>query len=220
MRQSVIILLASLAMLAGCEAKKPEPPPAEVPPEPTPQEIFNNELQPILSLLWGPLRGGPVYDDAQRAEAIAKLGPLKAKHSATENGRIALSNFTREIEALIREARNANRWRLVKGGCMAYAVMQPGSDRYQKLEERADLMLARPRVAIRGFFDTNGELYVFLEVTDPVTGETTNYRVREGEEFHGVLRLVRIVGRNKAAEILYIPVNDTWEVLAPGEARQ
>ncbi|HEX73477.1 MAG TPA: hypothetical protein ENN65_09205 [Candidatus Hydrogenedentes bacterium] len=219
MRQSVILLLVGLAVLVGCEAKPPEPPPVEAPPEPTPQEIFNNDLQPILTVLWGPLRGGQFYDDAQHDEAIAKLGTLKARHSATENGRIALGNFTREVETLIREARNANRWRLVKVGCRAYAVMQPGNDRYQKLEERADLMLARPRVAIRGFFETNGELYVFLDVTDPKTGETTNYKIREGEEFHSVLRLVRIVGRNQAAEILYIPVNDTWEVLAPGESR-
>lgn len=219
MRQSLILSLVVLAVLAGCTAKEPEPPPVEAPPEPTPQEIYNNELRPAVDGLWGPMRGGPTLDDAVRDEVVAKLGPLKAKHSATENGRIALSNVTRDIEALIRDARNESRWLVVKGACMAFSVMQPGDERHKKLEERADLMIARPRVTIRGFFETDGELYVFLDVRDPKSGESKSYKVREGEEFHSILRLVRIIGRNKAAEILYMPVNDTWEVKAPSESR-
>jgi hypothetical protein len=56
---------------------------------------------------------------------------------------------------------------------------------------------------------------VFFEVTDANTGKKESYKVREGEDFHEVLQLARIIGRRDAAELLYKPVNQTWTVQAP-----
>jgi len=98
---------------------------------------------------------------------------------------------------------------------MLYQVVEPGSDRFKKIEERADLMLARPDVHVRGFVQVENELYAFLEVLNLKTREVTTHKVREGEEFYDVLRLIRIVGNQQAVEILYIPANDTWTVQGP-----
>jgi len=59
---------------------------------------------------------------------------------------------------------------------------------------------------------------VFFDITDANTGKVESYKVREGEDFHEVLQLVRIIGRRDAAELLYKPVNQTWTVKAPSRS--
>ncbi len=100
--------------------------------------------------------------------------------------------------------------------------------KYARLKERAELMMARPKVDVSGFLEADkNNLYVFLTVTDPITNKTESFKVREGEEFYepidpntkqkksAILRLVRIIGDQQSVEILYIPASDTWVVPGP-----
>jgi len=127
----------------------------------------------------------------------------------------------------MKKAREAGRWRKVKVLCEVYKLIQPGSDRYAKLERDAELMLARPEVQVTGFVQTGAELYAFMEVKEPVTGVKETFKVREGEEFYRpekigsqpnnveVLRLVRIIGNQQEVEIEYKLANFLWKVPGP-----
>ncbi len=145
-------------------------------------------------------------------QAVTDLKGEKGRLTATENGRQALMMVQRDIEEWIKCARNEDRYRWVKEAIQLYKALEPGSECYASLERRADLMLARPNVSVKGFFEIDGDLYAFLSCKEAESGEVTQYRVREGEEFHEVLRLIRIIGDKQAVELLYIPANDTWVV--------
>lgn len=212
----VILVLLCGVLVVGCAEKEPEPPPApEVPPDPSPDVIFQ-ELKGAIQHLWRPFNETVGIRPADREQAVNNLRPIKAKYAHMDNGRIALSRLEREVEDLVRAGRDQEKWGVVKGGIEVYEVLRPGNERYASLSQRADLMLARPRVTVSGFFNVEGVIYAFLEVTDPnADPPVQSYRIREGEEFHGNLRLIRIIGAQKAVELLYIPANSTWEVSGP-----
>ncbi len=219
-RTLCLVLLAAVIVVGCTKEPEPQPKPENLPPpEPTPQEIYSGKLKPAVEVFWRPMKGGATLSVAEKDQAIQQLTSLKSENAAKDNGRQALSMLQKDIEELLKTARTENRWIVVKACCQAYSILQPGSDRYAKLEQRADLMLKRPSVTVRGFFQvgSGSELYAFLDVTERDTGKVTNYKVREGEEFHGVLQLVRIIGDQQSVEILYIPVNDTWIVKGVGQ---
>jgi hypothetical protein len=214
---TVLLIILSTVVMTGCAEKAPEPPPPapEEPPPPSPDQIFG-ELKAAIQVLWGPLTQQTHVSKEDREQAVNNLRPIKAKYAGIDNGKIALSRLEREVEDLIRTARDREMWGVVKGGISVYSELKPGNDRYVTLNQRADLMLARPKVTVNGFFNVEGDIYAFLEVNDPAADPPIqSYRIREGEEFHGNLRLIRIIGAQKAVELLYIPANSTWEVSGP-----
>jgi hypothetical protein len=219
-------LLVLLVLPLGECGEGAPPPPAQpqAPPEPTAQEIrgeLRNSIQPLMQAS-GPQAELP---PAVRNEAVSAFNQVRAKHSAGVNAQEAFEQFTTEVESLISTARTNEAWGAVKGGIEVYKSLSPGSDRYTNLEQRADIMLARPSVRVGGFFGTGDATEIFMEVTDPqLQRQTQTYRVREGEEFHEkpteqgprpVLRVVRIIGNNAAVEIEYMPIQDTWTVQGP-----
>jgi len=215
----LLLLLLVVLLVPGCaEPPPPEPQKPELPPEPSPEQI-RGELKNAVQVLWQPLDGGGGIGTDTRKQAVDNFRAQKGKVPSSDNGRKALSLIQRDIEELVRKGRKEERWQPVKGGIEIYKILQPGNDRYDKLEERADLMLKRPKAFLRGFFDVEGELYAFIEVEDGETKVRTRYEVREGEEFHGILRLVRIVGNQQAIEVEYLPLHTTWEVKGPRESR-
>ncbi len=220
MRQVLIFALIAAVAFTGCNAKEPEPQPKAEnapPPPPTAAELYGKELKPVLDVLKRQVDGGAPLQPLEKDAAVDKLKSAVRTLNAQENGPEALTKLKGEIEDLVKKGRDGNLWMVVKGCCQAYVALQPGSDRYMKLEQRADLMLKRPTVQVKGFFNIDSQIYAFLLVTDPGAPKPESYKVREGEEFHGVLRLVRIIGDQQSVEILYIPVNDTWVVKGPRE---
>ncbi len=221
----VCLVLLILATVTACQPAPPPPPPTPPPPpEPTPDEHAakaRTALGPLLN-------DAPLPGDAAACEAlIASFGAMKAQLSATENGRGGLAIIQREAEDNMKKMRDAQRWRKVKFLCGLYKVLQPGSDRYAKVERDAEMMMARPNVLVTGFVQTGGEIYAFMEVKDPVSGAKETFKVREGEEFYRpakigsqpnsseVLRLVRIIGNQQEVEIEYKPANFLWKVPGP-----
>lgn len=222
MRYVLIVMLIAAVAVTGCKAKEPEPAPKPEnlpPPDPTPEEYFSRELKPILDVLSRQVNGGVPLLPAEKDEAVGKVGGAKTRCSKTENGRQALVRMKGEIEDLVKKGRDGNMWLVVKGCCQVYSSLQPGSDRYVKLEQRAELMLKRPVVKVQGFFNIDGQIYAFLQVADPGAAKPESCKVREGDEFHEVLKLVRIIGDRQSVEILYMPVNDTWIVEGPRESK-
>ncbi len=221
MRPLIIPVLLALVTLVGC-APKEEPKPENAPPPPPTAEEQYAKLRGPVEPMFASV-GNPGFSNAQRSQAVEGLRTAKNQMSAemaTPQGiniPAALKRMQGDIENLIKDAKKAENWRVVKGGIEAYKIFQPADKRWDEDEKYADLILARPSVAIDGFFDLDGETYVFAEVTDANTGKKDTYKIREGEDFHEVLQLVRIIGRRDAIEILYKPVNQTWTVKSPSK---
>lgn len=222
MRKFTPLIVALLIALVGCE--EPPPPPPEAPPEPTPAEIrteLSNSIQPLRQAAGPESTLLPTVKD----EAVSAFHQVRSKHAGKENGQEALRMFASDVEQLISTARGNEAWMAAKGGIEIYKILNPGSDRYNALEQRADVMLARPTLRVSGFFGSGDATEIFVEVTDTqMDPPLKTYRVREGEEFHEkptehglrpVVRVVRIIGNNSAVEFEYIPIQDTWTVQGP-----
>ncbi len=214
----------------NCSKPAPPPPPPQEPPPPSPEQILSemrSAIQPWIDAITNNTR----LPQDQQDTIVNNLRSVKAKYSAIDNGKIAMSRIAPDIEETIRQARDKQRWALVIAGINIYDVLRPGSSasdgKYARLKERAELMLSRPRVEVTGFLQAENDLYVFLSVTDTKTNKTETFKVREGEEFYepinpqtkqkqsAKLRIVRVIGDQQSVELLYIPANDTWVVPGP-----
>lgn len=211
-----LLCMLVLVMFVGCGEEEPEEPEEPPPPPPPTASEIHQEMRSAIGVLW---RGGLSEND--REEVVQKLTQVRNQYQQEENAPEAFRRLENDITELIPQARDADRWGIVKGAAMAYKVMNPNSDRYDRLEERADMYLERPQVEVTGFMNVDGDLYTFMRVTDPVTNEVNTYRVREGEEFHetekyGItLRLLRIIGNQSAVELEYVPIQEPWVVPGP-----
>ncbi len=221
-----IISLSSL----NCSKPPPPPPPQQEPPPPSPEQI-QSELRSAIQPWMDAVNNNTGLPISQQDTIVNNLRGAKAKYSAIENGKIAISRVASDVEEYIRQARDKQRWGLVICGINIYDVLRPGASapdgKYARLKERAELMLSRPRVEVTGFLQAENDLYIFLTVTDTKTNKTETFKVREGEEFYepenpqtkqkepAKLRIVRVIGDRQSVEILYIPANDTWIVPGP-----
>lgn len=210
------ILCFTLVIVAACEREPPPPPEpvVEVPPEPTPDE-YNQQLKGLMGQLLMP--GLPAGSDESIQGILSQMQGRRMQLVATENGRGGLQLITQEVDNAIRSAKDEERWVKVKALCMVYEILQPGNGRYAKLLEQATVMMNRPQITVTGFIELDGELYVFMDLFDPKTNETKNYRRREGEEFHDVMRVVRIIGNQQSVEVEYLPARFIWTVPGPRE---
>ncbi len=214
---TVLLLALSLFAAAACERQPPPPPPEPEnapPPEPTPEE-YRAQMKGTMGQLLQP--GAPPPPDMTIQDIINQMQSRRLQLTATDNGRGALQLITTDVDEAIRGAREEEQWVKIKALCMVYAALQPGNERYNKLMEQAQIMINRPKITVTGFVELDGELYAFIDLFDPKTGQSTNYRCREGEEFHGVMRLVRIIGNQQSIEVEYLPARYVWNVPGPRE---
>jgi len=140
-----------------------------------------------------------------------------AKYKDDEKGKAALTAISHDLEEVISQARDQQRWRLVMAGIQAYEILNPGATKMNRLKERAQLWLNRPDVTVKGFFDDKekGDVYAFLHVTLHPSNEVRQVRVRKGEEFCG-LRLVDFIGKLEGVTLEYIAIpGETLRLLGP-----
>lgn len=209
----VVFVCLALILIAACKPAPPPPPPTPPPPpEPTPEE-YHQQLRGLMGNLL--MSGIQAPDDALIPDLLSQLQAKKLQLTATENGRQSLNLITRDVEESIKVAREEERWRKISALCRVYQVFQPENTRFEKAREYADLMIKRPILVVTGFMELDNELYVFIDLFDPTTGKTTAYRVREGEEFHTTMRLVKIIGNQQSIEVEYLPLNYSWECVGP-----
>lgn len=216
---AVLFLLIGLSVLmVACSKPEPPPPPPPAapppPPEPTPEQ-HHGQLKSILGTLIFP--GTPAPPDGMIQGIIDQMQSRRIQLAMTENGQAAINMMTTDVAQAIDTARDEESWTKVKALCMVYAALQPGNERYSTLMEQATIMMNKPQITVTGFVELDGELYAFMDLFDPKTGETTRYRRREGEEFHDVMRIVRIVGNQQSVEVEYLPARYIWTVPGPRE---
>ena len=106
---------------------------------------------------------------------------------------------------IAKSAAESERYKLVLACIDAIELLNMESRLLERLGARADTILARPVVRVRGFLDDHekGDTYVFLELLDRRNGTVERYEARPGDEFNN-LRLIRIIGRNKAVLLEYL----------------
>ena len=220
---ALCLVLLVLVAVTACQPAPPPPPPTPPPPPPPTPEEHAAKLRTVLGTVLADAPLGP----GDPSSIVSSFNGAKAPMTATEEGRGGLAIIQREVEDAMKKAREAGRWRKVKVLCEIYKSIQPGSDRYAKMERDAELMMAKPDVLVTGFVQTGADLYAFLEVKDPITGAKDTFKVREGEEFYRpekigsqpntaeVLRLVRIIGNQQEIEIEYKLANYLWKVPGP-----
>ena len=214
----ILLFIVLPVMFTACQKPEPEPEPEPVqeapPPEPTP-DVYQGQVKSLLGTLIIP--GTPAPDDNMIQGIISQVQSKRSQLVLTENGIQGIALVTRDVDEGIRVAKEEERWKKVKALCMIYAALQPGNERYSSLLEQATTMMNRPQITVTGFVELDGELYAFLDLFDPKTGETTSYRRREGEEFHDVMRIVRIVGNQQSVEVEYLPARFVWTIPGPRE---
>ncbi len=210
-RRRLVLSIGFLILLAaGCEAPKP-PETTEAPGPKTKEDvlaIIRPILQPIRDTVRPPAGVAPPgVSDEQREQIIAALRDAILHYGDTEHGREALRALGREIEDLAKEARDLERWRLVSICVDAYDMLKMESAAIKRLDERARMMLAQPKIEVKGFMEDKekNDYYVFMHVTDRATGSRRTVTMREGEEVDD-LRLVRIIGRNKGVRLEYLKI--------------
>lgn len=161
------------------------------------------------------LSGIQAQHDSLIPDLLNQLQSRKVQLSASENGRAALQMLSKDVEESIKVAREEERWRKIAALCRTYKVLHPENPRFDRTQEYAELMLKRPVLTVTGFMELDEEIYVFIDLFDPTDGKTTAYRVREGEEFHTNMRLVKIIGNQYSIEVEYLPLNYSWECIGP-----
>lgn len=202
----LFLLLVVCVVLAGCEKKEEAPPPPPPPPEPSADEIAA-KVRPALD----PLKSPPIADEAIKP-MLDKLTEFSKTYSTAVptklNGPDGVAKIAQEITEIIDGAKDVKRWKLVLAGISAYEAVRPSDTKWSRLKELATLQNGKPKVALRGFFTdqaSGGQIYAFLEVTDPETQVTEQWRAREGEEAHK-LRFVRIIGNQEGVTLEYLPI--------------
>ena len=209
MRHSLYIILILVVLLTGCrEMLQREEPPPEEPVGPQTKEEVLAEIRPII----GPLRstlapGGTGITEMHRDQIMSGLRTAIITHGNTDFGKEALSDLAYEIMDIAKRAADAERHRLVLLCIDAVELLSVESQLLKRLGARADVMLEKPAVRVKGFMEDveKKQTYVFLELVNRKTGAIERVEAREGDEFHN-LRLWRIVGRNRSVLFEYLTV--------------
>jgi hypothetical protein len=228
-KKCLILLLIGIACFAGCKKEPPPPPPPKdlPPPEPTPEQVaaeVRNVLGPMMALTQTDAShagfgndgkgGAGVLTDDIKNQVVAGLKQAKQTHGFKENGKQGLAIVSHELETLISEARDQERWKLVLGAIEAYDVLVPNASKMTRLKERATLHMTRPLVRLRGFFhdQQTDDIYAFLTVETRPDKVSHDVRARKGDEFFDV-RLVDIVGDKDGVLLEYLKIpGNTWKV--------
>lgn len=211
MRWSLFLAFVVLLATTGCDnslwKKAAEPAPAG----PTKAEVLAKVkpiIEPFRQLADAPAGpGSPGLANETRDQVISALRDAELQYGSTPAGQEALKDVGHDIVDIAKHARDQERWKLVEACVDAYEILNMESVSLTRLDERAKLMLARPKIEMKGFIDDKEKnaTYVFLRLTDRKTGKMKTVTQREGDEFDD-LRLVGIIGNNKAVRLEYMKI--------------
>lgn len=218
MRYLAPLIVAGLIVLAGCEREPPPPPEPEAPPPPTAQELYQ-QLRQSLGPLWAAVEQGRGMSRMQMEAAVDAFRAARQQVLMEENLPEAVERLKRDLSEAVTKSRREDRGKAAWLAIKSYYVLEPGSTRFDPQLRWANLVLARPEVRVRGFAGDGPNTYIFMDVTEPETTNTVQYRQRVGEEFHDVLRVLSIQGNNDWVVLEYLPLEQEFRVRGPSERR-
>lgn len=206
---SVLIVVGALLTIYALTERQEAPPPG-------PAALSKAEIMPELRPLIEPLRqqlAAPQSDPTGgfapelRDQVVAAVREAQLKYSGTTAGQEALKDLAVEVSAIAVGARDKERWWLVQACIDVYEVLGLTSLSMQRLDEKAELMIAMPKVRVMGIVDdpSKGETYVLMRLIDRQTRQYESRYARIGEEVDS-LKVLEIVGNNKAVRFGYTKI--------------
>lgn len=210
MRHTLFIICILMLCLSGCREfwQREEPPRPEEPVGPQTKAEVLAEIRPVISPLRHSLSpGAPVISDMHRDQIMAQLRNAIISYGDTDFGKEALNELAYEVMDIARRASADDRHQLVLVCIDVVELLAVESHLLKRLGARADVMLEKPVVRVKGFLEDieKNQLYVFLDLINHRTGAVERVEAREGDEFHN-LRLWRIQGRNRSVIFEYLKV--------------
>ena len=208
MRLVLVFALLVVVLFSGCDKLLKEEPPPPEPEGPQTKEEVLAEITPILAPIRTVLMAGnPPVSDADRQNIMARLRDAIVQYGDKDFGKEALRELGYEAQELAKRAAEVERYRLVLICIEVSELLSVESILLERLGARADVMLDKPRVAVKGFIDDleRGDTYIFIEMINYRRGTIDRFEAREGDEFDDI-RVVRIIGRNKAVLFEYLKV--------------
>lgn len=178
--------------------------------------LTKDEIMPELRGLVEPLRqqlNAPVGEAVTRVspelrdQVVAAVREAQIKHGGTPAGQEALKALAVEVGAIAMSARDQERWWLVQACIDVYEVLGLSSLSIQRLDEKAELMIAMPKVRVMGIVDdpSKDETYVLMRLIDRQTRQYESHYARIGEEVDS-LKVLEIVGKNSAVRFGYLKI--------------
>jgi len=98
-------------------------------------------------------------------------------------------------------------WDFVVVLCDVHEVFKPGSTRFARVRETAEIELRKPKITVSGIHEKDGQVTAILKFYLPLSGETYSERPRIGEVFHG-MKFVDVVGNNRGVEMEYLETGE------------
>ncbi len=214
-----VLLLTACEDVAFWQEEPEEPDPTPI-PEPSPEEMVQDALQQlfILDLIPPNTPLQMLLTPEGRRQLLQNVASWRAQAATTESGRDAIEKLRLNLDSRMREARDDQNAALVLLICDILDVLGDERGIIDRYREWAEIHNNRPVVTIRGWFQQQDieleEIYAFVQIYTPETGEIHSEQVREGDIVHG-LEFVEIIGRNRGMRIEYLATGDRFDVYGP-----
>jgi len=205
--------LFAAGLLGGCGGSEaPKKPTTTIdpkaPPPPTPEEIAKRVVTELG--LDQPLpQPGARMLAAARGSTLDLFRQKNAELSKTPEGQLALKQVQKVLEDKISAYENGKYWEQVVTYVDAFAVFQPTSKKYERLQQKALVELRKPRVTVKGLPEVNGHKVAMLNIYIPLTSENFNERLSVGEEMHGV-KFLGVFGKDRGVRLEYLETGERY----------
>lgn len=207
---AVLIVLGILVTIyALMEREEVAPQPVK---EPTKEEIMpelRGLVAPLRQVLDAPVGSGIVMTPQLREQIMSAVRDAQLKYGGTQGGQEALRALADEVGGLAKEARDAEKWAIVQACIDVYELLGMTSLTLSRMDEKAELMLAMPKVRVVGIVDdpSKGQTYILMRMIDRATQQFESRYARVGEEVDS-LKVLGIVGNNTGVRFAYLRIPD------------
>jgi hypothetical protein len=204
---AVLVIFSS-----GCTPSEPAKPAPVVdpnaPPPPTPEQISKRVITELG--LDQPLPPpGSRLAAAARGNVLDMFRRQQAELSKTPAGTAALTIIQKVLEDRISAYERGEFWEHVVTYTDAFAIFQPASKKYERLQERALRELRRPRVTVKGLPEADGHKMALLNIYIPLTSESFDERLSVGEEIHGI-KFLGIFGNDRGVRLEFLETGERY----------
>ncbi len=211
-----LTLFALPLAVTGCEEEEPETI-VEEPPPPTPQEIAAQIMAEAQLLAPIPPKGATLPPGAGQA-FLNQMRGIYTLHQATPEGQEALKEVGRKIDERLQAVEANELWDFVLVLCDVHMVFNPGSTRFDRSRQNAQVQLRKPKITLKGIYGDGGRVTAMMDFYMPLTLETFKEEMRPGEEKHG-MKFIKVIGNNSGVEMEYLETRERSKVMVRNPAR-
>lgn len=203
-------LLVLVVAVTNC--KEEEAPVIVAPPPPTPREIAD-EIMAQLGLDAPIPRAGIKLPPGTAQTFLNQVRQQMSRHSTTPDGKEALKMVSRQVDQRIRATEEIEAWDFVVVLTEVHVILNPGSQKFVRLREDAEIQLRKPVVDVLLLWQKDGKWTARLKFSLPLTGEEYTKSLRLDEDFEGI-KLRDFVANGRGVELEYLETGEIFLVMA------